>query len=149
MSDYNVGDKVNIFIAFENQNNKITFENCFYVENITILEKLEHFENSYYCSLDFIQNIKPLTVSDGSFIPKSGYKLYFNPKRDIEFAPSYGACFVVCKSNAITSENCKKMLQNKLFNYLIEDSTKRIKNLENELKFEREQIESCKQLIVE
>jgi hypothetical protein len=147
MSDYNVGDKVNIFIAFENQNNKITFENCFYVENITILEKLEHFENSYYCSLDFIQNIKPLTVSDGSFIPKSGYKLYFNPQRDIEFAPSYGACFVVCKSNAVASENCKKILQNKLFNYLIKDSEKRINALEIELKEEKENLNGFKKLV--
>jgi hypothetical protein len=146
---YKVGDKVNVFIAFENKNNKWSIDNCFYVENITILEKIEHCENSYCYSLDYIQNIKPLTVSDGSFTPKSGYKLYFNPKRDIEFAPSYGACFVVCKSDAVVLENCKNILQNKLFNYLIEDSAKRIKNLENELKFEREQIESCKQLIVE
>lgn len=146
---YNIDDKVNVFIAFENKNNKWSIDNCFYVENITILEKIEHCENSCCYSLDYIQNIKPLTVSDGSFIPKSGYKLYFNPKRDIEFAPSYGACFVVCKSNAVASENCKKILQNKLFNCLIEDCTKRIKNLKNELKFEREQIENCKQLIVE
>lgn len=146
---YTIDDKVNVFIAFENKNNKWSIDNCFYVENITILEKIEHCENSYCLSLDYIQNIKPSTVSDGSFIPKSGYKLYFNPKRDIEFAPSYGACFVVCKSNAIASENCKKILQNKLFNYLIEDCTKRIENLENELKFEREQLENCKQLIVE
>ena len=146
---YKVGDKVNVFIAFENKNNKWSIDNCFYVENITILEKIEHCENSYCYSLDYIQNIKPSTVSDGSFIPKSGYKLYFNPKRDIEFAPSYGACFVVCKSNAVALENYRKILQNKLFNYLIEDCTKRIENLENELKFEREQLENYKQLIVE
>lgn len=146
---YTIDDKVNVFIAFENKNNKYSIDNCFYVENITILEKIEHCENSYCYSLDYITNIKPLTVSDGSFIPRSGYKLYFNPQRDVEFAPSYGACFVVCKSNAVASENCKKILQNKLFNYLIEDCTKRIENLENELKFEREQIENCKQLIVE
>ena len=108
---YTIDDKVNVFIAFENKNNKYSIDNCFYVENITILEKIEHCENSYCYSLDYITNIKPLTVSDGSFIPRSGYKLYFNPQRDIEFAPSYGACFVVCKSNAVASENCKKILQ--------------------------------------
>jgi hypothetical protein len=145
----NIDDKVNVFIAFENKNNKYSIDNCFYVENITILEKIEHCKNSYCYSLDYITNIKPLTVSDGSFIPRTGYKLYFNPQREIEFAPSYGACFVVCKSNAVASENCKKFLQNKLFNYLIEDSTKCIENLENELKIERERIENYKQLIVE
>jgi hypothetical protein len=106
---YNVGDKVNMFIAFENENNKWSVENCFYVENVTILERCEHCNNSYYYRIDDINNIKPSSVCDGSFIPKAGYQLYFNPQRDVEFASAYGAVFVVCKSDNDYCVNCKKL----------------------------------------
>lgn len=125
---YKDGDKVNILIAFYDNNDKIIQQNCFFKRNITIHEN----GSDFY--LDTITDIKPINCSVSPIVKQDGLRFYFNPHNNCEVAFAYDAIFVVSKSLSYNE------MKSRLFNKLIIFSEDRIKKLEDELEEEKEQL---------
>lgn len=127
------GDKVNILLAFYDKNNKIIQENCFFKKNIKIhIEPI--YRKSYY--LDKIRDILPINMIPyiNKHAPISGFRFCFDNLNKVEFAPEYSCFFIVSKTLSY------EQMKNKLFKKLIKCSKDKIKNLNKQVKEEKEQL---------
>jgi hypothetical protein len=142
MNKFNVGDKVGVVIAFEDDDDIIHKENIFYFNNVKIVSKSDYDDEVFV--LDKIKiNISAKNYS--GFVPRTGYELHFRNTKinDLDYASSYQCYFFVTKTN-LTKEDVNKFLTQ-----IIDSKSKRIKYLEEELSKAKNELNECREYINE
>lgn len=131
MEDLKSNDRVNIIIAFYNDNNIITKENCFFKKNIKI-EEYSDVPGLFYTEL--IKDIKPINYS--GYISENEYSFEYSTKSGylIQFNTGYNAFVYISKKSYFE-------MKNEFFDELINNCKKEINKLEEELQINKKQIE--------
>lgn len=142
MNKFNIGDKVGVAIAFEDDDEIIHKENIFYFNDVKIVSKSDYDDEVFI--LDKIK-INISTKNYSGFVPKTGYEFHFRNTKTNEFdyASAYH-CYFFITENHLTKEDVDKFLTQ-----IIDSKSKRIKYLEEELSKAKNELNECREYINE